>query len=138
MRPPISTRKGALMVSPKLSRYIAASALVVAVGTAACTSGHTASSNSGVSNAGATPGSSSGTATTSSSSSTASSSPTPQPSGPGGGANARSGPATGGASGTVGSVSTSSFTLTTAAGQAVTVDEASSTTYQDGTSSTPA
>ena len=68
--------------------------------------------------------SSSGTATASSSSSTSS--------------NARSGPASGGASGTVGSVSTSSFTLSTSAGQKVTVDEASSTIYQKGTSSTSA
>jgi hypothetical protein len=56
----------------------------------------------------------------------------------GGGSNARSGPAAGGASGTVGSVSTASFTLSTSAGQRVTVDEASSTTYQTGTSSTSA
>jgi hypothetical protein len=35
-------------------------------------------------------------------------------------------------------VSTSGFTLTTSAGQKVTVDEASSTTYQNGTSSTSA
>jgi hypothetical protein len=56
----------------------------------------------------------------------------------GGGSNARSGPASGGASGTVAGVSTSSFTLTTAAGQQVTVDEASSTTYQNGTTSTSA
>jgi acyl-CoA synthetase (AMP-forming)/AMP-acid ligase II len=49
--------------------------------------------------------------------------------------NARSGPAAGGAAGTVGSVSTSSFTMSTAAGQKVTVDEASSTTNQKGTSS---
>jgi hypothetical protein len=56
----------------------------------------------------------------------------------GGGSNARSGPAAGGASGTVGSVSTSKFTMTTSAGQKVTVDEASSTTYQKGTSSTSA
>src|SRR5437762_6532971 len=68
--------------------------------------------------------SSSGTATASSSSST-----TTQPSG----SNARSGPASGGASGTVSNVSTSGFTLTTSAGQKVTVDEASSTTYQNGT-----
>ena len=68
--------------------------------------------------------SSSGTATASSSSSTSS--------------NARSGPASGGASGMVGSVSTSSFTLSTSAGQKVTVDEASSTIYQKGTSSTSA
>jgi Domain of unknown function (DUF5666) len=56
----------------------------------------------------------------------------------GGGSNARSGPAAGGASGTVTSVSSSSFTLTTSAGQLVTVDETSSTTYQDGTGSTSA
>ena len=48
----------------------------------------------------------------------------------GGGSNARSGPAAGGAAGTVASVSTSGFTLTTSAGQKVTVKEASSTTYQ--------
>jgi hypothetical protein len=53
----------------------------------------------------------------------------------GGGSNARSGPAAGGASGTVSSVSTSSFTLSTAVSQKVTVDEASSTIYQNGTSS---
>jgi hypothetical protein len=52
----------------------------------------------------------------------------------GGGSNARSGPAAGGASGTVASVSASKFTMTTSAGQKVTVDEASSTTYQKGMS----
>jgi hypothetical protein len=56
----------------------------------------------------------------------------------GGGSNARSGPASGGASGTVSSVSPSGFTLSTSAGQKVTVDEASSTTYQKGTSSASA
>jgi hypothetical protein len=56
----------------------------------------------------------------------------------GGGSNARSGPAAGGASGTVGTVSASSFTMSTSAGQKVTVDEASSTTYQEGASSTSA
>jgi hypothetical protein len=56
----------------------------------------------------------------------------------GGGSNARSGPAAGGASGAVGSVSTSGFTMTTSAGQTVTVNEASSTTYQNGTTSTSA
>jgi hypothetical protein len=56
----------------------------------------------------------------------------------GGGSNARSGPAAGGSSGTVGSVSTSGFIITTSAGQKVTVDEASSTTYQKGTNSTSA
>jgi Domain of unknown function (DUF5666) len=54
--------------------------------------------------------------------------------GAGGGSNARSGPAAGGASGTVSSLSSSGFTLTTSAGQKVTVDEASGTTYQKGTS----
>src|SRR6478672_6274439 len=44
--------------------------------------------------------------------------------------NARSGPASGGASGTVDSVSTSSFTMTTSAGVKLTVYEASSTTYK--------
>ena len=56
----------------------------------------------------------------------------------GGGSNARSGPAAGGSSGTVASVSKASFTLTTAAGQKVTVSKASSTKYQKGTSSTSA
>jgi hypothetical protein len=51
----------------------------------------------------------------------------------GGGSNARSGPAAGGASGIVGSVSKSGFTLTTSAGQKVTVDETSSTSYLKGT-----
>jgi hypothetical protein len=53
----------------------------------------------------------------------------------GGRSNARSGPASGGAAGTVGGVSTSSFTMTTATGQRVTVDETPSTEYQRGTSS---
>ena len=51
-----------------------------------------------------------------------------------GGSNARSGPAAGGSSGTVSSLSTSGFTITTPAGQKVTVKETSSTTYQNGTS----
>jgi hypothetical protein len=57
--------------------------------------------------------------------------------GSGGGSNARSGPAAGGAAGTVSSLSTSGFTLTTSAGQRVTIKEASSTTYQKGTSAAP-
>jgi hypothetical protein len=52
------------------------------------------------------------------------------------GSNARSGPAAGGVAGTVGSVSTSSFTVTTAAGQTVPVKETSSTTYRKGTGPT--
>jgi hypothetical protein len=52
------------------------------------------------------------------------------------GSNARSGPAAGGSSGTVTSVSASGFTLTTSAGQVVTIDESSSTNYEKGTAST--
>jgi hypothetical protein len=78
----------------------------------------------------ATSGGSSSTAASTSSAS----GPGPGPGGgPGGGSNARSGPAAGGASGTVSSLSTSGFTMTTSAGQKVTVDEASATTYQKGT-----
>jgi hypothetical protein len=53
--------------------------------------------------------------------------------GAGGGSNARSGPAAGGTVGTVSSVSSSGFTLTTATGQKVTIKQASSTTYEKGT-----
>jgi hypothetical protein len=52
----------------------------------------------------------------------------------GSGSNARSGPAAGGSSGTVSSVSTTGFTLTTSAGEKVTIKYASTTTYEDGTS----
>ena len=75
---------------------------------------------------------------TSSSSPAAASSGSANGLGSGGGPNARSGPAAGGASGTIGSVSTSKFTMTTSAGQKVTVDEASSTAYQKGTGPTSA
>jgi Domain of unknown function (DUF5666) len=78
------------------------------------------------------------TATSSSATTTASSSSAhafPAASGTGGsGSNARSGPAAGGSIGTVSSVSASGFTLSTSAGQKVTVKEASSTTYEQGTS----
>ena len=47
----------------------------------------------------------------------------------GSGSNARSGPAAGGAAGTVASLSSSGFTLTTSAGQKVTIKETSATTY---------
>jgi membrane-bound inhibitor of C-type lysozyme len=52
----------------------------------------------------------------------------------GGGSNARSGPAAGGSIGTVSSVSTSGFTLTTSGSQKETIKETSSTTYEKGTS----
>jgi len=58
-----------------------------------------------------------------------------QPVSRGAGSNARSGPAAGGSSGTVDGVSTSSFTITTPAGQNVTVKKVSSTTYRNATSS---
>src|SRR3978361_912484 len=54
------------------------------------------------------------------------------------GSNARSGPAAGGVVGTVSSVSTSSFTVSTSAGAKVAVKQASSTTYRKGTSATSA
>jgi hypothetical protein len=52
-----------------------------------------------------------------------------------GGSNARSGPAAGGSSGTVDSVSKSSFTISTSTGQTVTVKKASSTQYRKGAAS---
>jgi hypothetical protein len=55
-----------------------------------------------------------------------------------GGSNARSAPAAGGAVGTVDALSTSGFTMTTSAGQKVTVDDTSSTAFQKGTSSASA
>jgi hypothetical protein len=58
--------------------------------------------------------------------------------GTGGASNARSGPAAGGAVGAVDSVSASGFTMTTPAGQKVTVQVASSTTFQNGTGPTSA
>ena len=54
------------------------------------------------------------------------------------GSNARSGPAAGGVVGTVSSVSTSSFTVSTSAGEKVTVTKTSSTTYRKRTRSTSA
>jgi hypothetical protein len=100
------------MFSRKLSRFIAGGAVAIAV----------AGGSYGIVSA------------TSGSAPAAASSSGADRSGPGGGSNARSGPAAGGASGTVSSVSPSSFTLSTSAGQKVTVDEASSTSYQKGTS----
>ena len=56
----------------------------------------------------------------------------------GGGSNARSGPAAGGSIGTVATVSASGFTLTTSAGQKVTVKVTSSTAYRQGAEAAPA
>jgi hypothetical protein len=79
---------------------------------------------------------SSGSATTTAATSASTSSGLPMARG--GGSNARSGPAAGGASGTIASVSNSSFTLTTSAGQKVTVNTAASTKYTKGTRSNSA
>jgi hypothetical protein len=78
--------------------------------------------------------SSSATTTASSSSTHSSSHGFAGGSGVGSGSNARSGPAAGGSIGTASSVSASGFTLTTSAGQKVTIKEAPSTTYERGTS----
>jgi hypothetical protein len=110
------------MFSRRLTRSIAIAATALAIGGGAY----------GIVSATASTGS--GTATTP----TSGSATAGQPARAGGGSNARSGPAAGGSSGTVDSVSASSFTLTTAAGQKVTVNEASSTTYQNGTGSSSA
>jgi hypothetical protein len=110
------------MFSRKPTRFIAIGATAIAIAGGAYGI-VTATANSG-----------SGTAATATS-------PTPTSGRPvlgSGGSNARSGPAAGGASGTVDSVSRSSFTISTSAGQKVTVNKASSTTYRKGTSSTSA
>jgi hypothetical protein len=111
------------MLSRKLTGSITAGAVVIAVAIGAYTIEHSSSSSS---TSGAAPSSSTSGATS-----------RPPGSG-GGGSNARSGTAAGGAAGTVDIVSTSSFTMSTSAGQKVTVNEASSTTYQNGTSPTSA
>ncbi len=110
------------MFTRRLIRSIATGAAVIAIGGGAY----------GIVSATASNGS--GTATTVASASATSG----QPVSTGGGSNARSGPAAGGSSGTVDSVSTSGFTLTTGAGQKVTVKKVSTTSYKKGTSSTSA
>jgi hypothetical protein len=82
----------------------------------------------------ATAGNGSGAASTTSPSSGTSG----QPVLGGGGSNARSGPSAGGSIGTVDKVSKSSFTLSTSAGQKVTVKKVSSTAYKKGTRKTSA
>jgi hypothetical protein len=106
-----------IMFSRRLTMFIAIGATAVAIGGGAY----------GI--VSATAGNGSGTAIT-----------TTSPAAPagrlaGGGSNARSGPAAGGAAGTVGSVSKSSFMLSTPAGQKVTVNKLSSTSYRTRTSS---
>jgi hypothetical protein len=110
------------MFSRRLTRSIAigASALAIGGGAYGIVSA-TAGTGAGAATAAASPSATSG-----------------QPVARSGGSNARSGPAAGGSSGTVESVSTSSFTISTAAGQEVTVNKSASTTYQNGTSPTSA
>jgi hypothetical protein len=109
------------VVSRKLTTSIAAGVAAIAI--AGASYGIVSATSSGSSAA--------------ASSGTAGSGPAGGP-GSGGGSNVRSGPAAGGASGTASGMSTSGFTLTTAAGQKVTVNEASATTYEKGTSAASA
>ena len=111
------------MPSRKVTRSIivGAAAIAVAGGSYGIVSATSSSS----------PAAASGSSSAASGGSSASSSRFAGGHGAGGGrSNARSGPAAGGAAGTVGSLSTSGFTLTTSAGQKVTIKEASSTAYQ--------
>ena len=103
------------MFSSKRSRIIAATAAAIVL-------------------AGGSYGIVTATSTSSSASTTAASSSPAGGFGSGGDSNARSGPAAGGSSGTISSVSSSGFTLTTSTGQKVTIKEASATTYEKGTS----
>jgi hypothetical protein len=112
------------MFSPRLGRPIALAAAAIAVGgggygivSAAASGGSAAASEANTTTVGSNPRS-----------------------GPaaGGASNARSGPASGGTVGTVGSVSKSSFAVSTSAGQKVTIHEASSTKYKKGTRSASA
>jgi Domain of unknown function (DUF5666) len=106
------------MFSRKLTRFLAIGAAAIALG----------GGSYGI--VSATASTQSGTATTATSSAASA-----QPAARGAGSNARSGPAAGGSSGTVSSVSKSSFQITTSAGQKVTVKKASATKYDKGTSS---
>ena len=110
------------MFSRRLTRSIAIGATTVAIGGGAY----------GI--LGATAGNGTGTAATTTSPSTTATQPVPG----GGGSNARSGPAEGGTAGTVASVSKSGFTVSTSAGQTVTINKTSTTTYRKGTTATSA
>ncbi|HSZ04831.1 MAG TPA: DUF5666 domain-containing protein [Solirubrobacteraceae bacterium] len=107
------------MFSRKLTRSLAIGGAAIAIGGGAY----------GI--VGATASTGSGAATTATPAAAISSQVVPHS----GGSNARSGPAAGGSSGTVDSVSKSSFTISTSAGQKVTVKKTSSTKYDKGSSS---
>jgi hypothetical protein len=116
------TPKPTILSRYKLTRSIATGATVIVV----ATGGYAIAES----------GSSSGSAHAATAASPSATQGQPAPGS--GGSNARSGPAAGGASGTVDSLSASGFTISTSAGQKVTVNKASSTTYQKGTSPTSA
>ena len=124
------------MSSRKLTRSIivGAAAIAVAGGSYGIVSATSSSGSPTASSSSAPAPSSSASAPSGSGSAPSGSGSATGPRSGGGGSNARSGPAAGGASGTVATVSTPKFTMTTSAGQKVTVNEASSTTYQNGTS----
>jgi hypothetical protein len=106
------------MLTQRLTRPLAIGAMVVVIGGGAYGIANATSSNGTVG---------AGTAQTATATPPAKS-----------GSNARSGPAAGGVVGTVSSVSTSSFTVSTSGGQKLTVKKATSTTYKKGTSSATA
>lgn len=114
------------MFSSKRARAIAAGTAVVVIGggaygIVAATSGSATATTASSGHGSGGPGSGGGSGADGGS-------------GAGGQSNARSGPAAGGAVGTVAGMSASGFTLSTPAGQKVTVREASATTYETGTS----
>jgi hypothetical protein len=109
------------MFSNKRSKVIAVAAAAGVIASVAACSSTTGTASSAPTTATATPAASN------------SSSPAGG-SGSGSGSNAKSGPAAGGSIGTITSVSSSEFTLTTSTGEKVTIKEVSSTTYEKGTS----
>jgi hypothetical protein len=126
-----------LLVTNKRSRWVMAAA-VIALAAGCSTSASPAASSAAVTSAPPPVASSTASTAPSTAASSAPASGRPGPGGGaagGGGSNARSGPAEGGAAGTVGTVSASGFTMTTVTGQQVTVNEAATTTYKNGTSS---
>jgi hypothetical protein len=116
------------MFSSKHSKVIAAAAAAAVIATVAACSSSSTPGTPAASSAPATPAASSAPATPAASSSPAGGF------GSGSGSNARSGPAAGGSVGTITSLSSSGFTLTTATGGKVTIKEASATTFEKGTS----
>jgi hypothetical protein len=124
------TRKPTILSRHKLTTSIATGATVIVLATGGYAVANSGSSTSANTTAATPASATSGQLASGSRGSNARTGPAA-----GGGSNARSGPAAGGASGTVASVSASSFTISTPAGQKVTVNKASSTTYQKGSSS---